>query len=64
MHDGIRADVLYALKGAADNDTKVIESAAADLKEHTEIITGRIADNASLVTNETIKKALDEVDAP
>lgn len=64
MHDGIRGDVLFALKAANEGNAEDLTSAAADLKDHTETITTRVAENAALVTNANIKAALDAADAP
>ncbi|NBX66933.1 MAG: methyl-accepting chemotaxis protein [Proteobacteria bacterium] len=64
MHDGIRGDVLLALKGAIDGSAETVSSASADLKDHTENMTTLITANAELVKNEKIKEALAAADAP
>ncbi|MBU6235446.1 MAG: methyl-accepting chemotaxis protein [Alphaproteobacteria bacterium] len=64
MHDGIRGDVLYGLKGVDENNVAIMQAASDDFSEHAQLIKSSLDENKSIVENEDIKTALEGVYKP
>ena len=62
MHDALRADVLAALRAAANNDAEARAEVTADLADHIEKFTANIAKNNALPLPTDVKAALEAVE--
>lgn len=64
MHDGLRADVLNALRLSADNQTEGRAEVYKDLTEHVEWFERKQKENAALALSPKVKAVLASVEEP
>ena len=62
MHDALRGDILLALRGASAGNKTDLDTAKADLAEHSENFRARIAANKELTLSGEVRSAIAEIE--